>query len=142
MFVPTFYLAGRYAVNAGKVSLEGDPFGLLLMASAYQPDDAHASANEIAPLEAVGDGYTPGGIALPPMGLTPDPQSREIMWGAGVQPSVFPNVTIRDFGWAVGYHMATRTLMFYADLGRQSVSEVDVTLRWSDQGIGVERLVQ
>lgn len=139
MFLPIFYVQGRAAVNRGDVKLEGDPFAVLLAVKAYQPTPAHASLADVQPFEARGDNYSAGGVELPKMELTTT--DTDVRWGAGLEPTVFENVSIEDFGWAVGFCSRNGVLMFYARLGEQSVQGVDVTLAWNREGIGLERVV-
>lgn len=140
MFVPTFYLHGRHGVNAGRILLEQDAFAVMLATAAYEPADADAAVDVVQPLEARGENYVLGGVALPPMRVTVDVPTRAIRWGAGAPPVVFANVSIRDFRWAVGYKQGSGELLFYGDLAPQSVSGVDVTLAWHVNGIGLERV--
>ena len=139
-FTPTFFLMGRAAVNSGAVSLEQDSFAVMLASEAYAPTDAQSNVAEVAPLEAQGYGYSPGGLPLPPMGLTADVPARMIRWGAGAPPVVWPNLTVPDFRWVIGYCLKDGTLIFHGDLGPQRVSEADVTLRWNENGIGFEQI--
>lgn len=139
MFLPIFYVEGRAAVNRGDVRLEKDPFSVLLAVKDYAPAPEHALLEQVQGFEARGDNYFPGGVELPKMLV--QPVGGHVTWGAGIDPTVFPNVTIEDFGWAIGYCRKNGCLMFYARLGEQSVSGVDVTLAWNRDGIGIERIV-
>lgn len=119
---------GRANLNAlnGKMNLTTDTIKVMLLTSAYTPDqDVHEFVSSIRASEVAGTGYTAGGYTLANKTLTYDPTLNKVTFDNTVDPTwAASTITAR---YAVFYDDtpatdATKPLISYVDFGADQIS--------------------
>lgn len=124
-----WYGKAAEAVASKKINLTSDTFKVMLVSSSYTPNqDTHTTKSDVTG-EMTGTGYTAGGVTL--TGLTLTQSTSENKWTWDADDVTWTGLT-GSFRYAVIYDDtdASKPLVGYADLGDQTATAQDVTIKW------------
>ena len=125
-----WYGKAAHAVASKQIDLINDDIKVMLVTSAYTPNqDTHAVLGDVTG-EASGEGYTAGGVSLANKTLTQDAGKNSWKWDA--DDVMWPLATV-TFRYAVLYDDSdpAKALIGYADFGSdQTATSQDLTIKW------------
>ena len=124
-----WYGKAAEAVASKKINLTSDTFKVMLVTSAYTPNqDTHTTKSDVTG-EFTGTGYTAGGVTLTGPTLTQSTSENKWTWDAN---DVTWTGLTGSFRYAVIYDDtdSSKPLVGYADLGAQTATAQDVTIKW------------
>lgn len=131
------YNSYKTDILAGNIDHDADTIKVMLVTSAYTPDqDLHDFKDDVTN-EVTGTGYTAGGATLASKTVTQDNTDNEGVFDAADVTWSTSTITARA---AVMYKdtgaAATSNLMIYLDFGSDQTSTAgDFTIQWGSEGI-------
>lgn len=124
------YGKAAQAIATKQIDLINDDFKVMLVTSAYVPNNDNHGTKANVTGEASGAGYTSGGKSL--TGKTLTQNAADNLWTWDADNLAWTAVTV-TFRYAVIYDdsVASKPLIAYVDFGsNQSASSQDLTIKW------------